>query len=722
MKKNTGAGTIEKTEVLHGAEETTRGVIHFFTKATAVDACADSLAPSVAMEVAPIRKCYEDLKARNVKVRWITDITEENISYCKALMEYAEVRHLDGIKGNFGVSDSDYIASATVNQGEPISELIYSDAPGIVEQNRYVFNTLWNRAVRADHRIQELENHALRPQTRAVQEPNLILQDTIQMVQRSDNYSVCSVPEGLLYAHSYSLEVFRDVLDRHKKGQHRGIRWITRLDSSDAAAIRIANEFIALGMEIRHVENITPMSFGVSDKETGVTVETLKGGELNTSAIFSSEPVFVNHFAAIFEELWQRGIDAQERIKEIEGRPRQFITIINHPRDIENRYRALVESATAQILLFLPTSTAYRREERIGIFDSLEEAASRGVEIKVLVPSSGDNIKEELHDRMRSKGKFEARKIKTALPTEARTKILVIDRKYYLIVEVRDDSKETFLEAVGSAIFSNSVSTVLSYVTMFDSLWRQSELYEKLEEHDKMQREFINVAAHELRTPTQSILGYAELLLDSGKEDINGGHDAEMLKALARNAYRLQGLITDVLDVARIEGGTLRLDKEEFDLIPLVNNVVDDIRRQISTDGKPIDVSYINSVHTNDSQGASVGGELVVTADKGRILQVLSNVLGNALKFTAKGRILIETMTQSNEAVIVRVTDSGMGIDPEIMPKLFEKFASKSEKGTGLGLYISKNIIEAHGGKMSGYNNTDGIGATFAFTLPLATG
>ncbi|HKU48319.1 MAG TPA: ATP-binding protein, partial [Nitrososphaera sp.] len=366
--------------------------------------------------------------------------------------------------------------------------------------------------------------------------------------------------------------------------------------------------------------------------------------------------------------------------------------------------------------------TAYRREERIGIIDSLEEAASRGVEIKVLVPSSGDNIKEELHDRMRSKGKFEARKIKTALPTEARTKILVIDRKYYLIVEVRDDSKETFLEAVGSAIFSNSVSTVLSYVTMFDSLWRQSELYEKLEEHDKMQREFINVAAHELRTPTQSILGYAELLLDSGKEDINGGHDAEMLKALARNAYRLQGLITDVLDVARIEGGTLRLDKEEFDLIPLVNNVVDDIRRQISTDGKPIDVSYINSVHTNDSQGASVGGELVVTADKGRILQVLSNVLGNALKFTAKGRILIETMTQSNEAVIVRVTDSGMGIDPEIMPKLFEKFASKSEKGTGLGLYISKNIIEAHGGKMSGYNNTDGIGATFAFTLPLATG
>jgi two-component system sensor histidine kinase VicK len=245
---------------------------------------------------------------------------------------------------------------------------------------------------------------------------------------------------------------------------------------------------------------------------------------------------------------------------------------------------------------------------------------------------------------------------------------------------------------------------------MFDSLWKQSELYEKLEAHDRMQREFINIAAHELRTPTQSILGYSELL-----QDDPGEHSAEMLKSLTRNAYRLQALITDILDVARIEAGTLILERQKVDLTDIITTAISDVENQLKVSGKRIEISYSHK----QIQPAREKKEIIIDADKDRILQVLSNLLSNALKFTKEGTIEIITVKEDNE-VIVKVRDSGSGIDSEIFPRLFEKFASKSEKGTGLGLFLSKNITEAHGGRIWAENNPDGTGATFAFSLPIA--
>ncbi len=239
---------------------------------------------------------------------------------------------------------------------------------------------------------------------------------------------------------------------------------------------------------------IPPVSFGISEKEMGLKVGSIRGGSLKASAIFSSEPEFIEQFADFFEELWNRGIIATDKIKEIESETKTFIDIIQDPAEIQKRYQALVASAKKQVLLFLPTTTAYRREEKIGIFESLEETPGRGADIRILLPTDKE-IEAKVQDKMKSKKGFEIRRIKTTSPTESRSKIVIIDRREYLMVELKDNSKETFVEAVGSAIFSNSNSTVLSYVTMFDSLWKQSELYEKLEAHDRMQREFINIAA-----------------------------------------------------------------------------------------------------------------------------------------------------------------------------------------------------------------------------------
>jgi signal transduction histidine kinase len=244
-----------------------------------------------------------------------------------------------------------------------------------------------------------------------------------------------------------------------------------------------------------------------------------------------------------------------------------------------------------------------------------------------------------------------------------------------------------------------------------------SHANEQLKIHDKMQEEFINVASHEIKTPTQAILGYSEILLKHPEKR------EQISYALHRNANRLQRLTNDILDVTRIESQTLKLNKEKFNLNNLIASITEDFKNDIAKKGGGIRLLY------EDSSQLAVE----VEADKGRITQVISNLLSNAINFTKEGSITINVLRKrrnedgknnSHEAV-VSVEDTGIGIDSEILPRLFTKFATKSDTGgTGLGLFISKSIVEAHGGKMwaennNRINNGQKRGATFYFSLPL---
>ena len=230
-----------------------------------------------------------------------------------------------------------------------------------------------------------------------------------------------------------------------------------------------------------------------------------------------------------------------------------------------------------------------------------------------------------------------------------------------------------------------------------------SEANEQLKTHDKMQKEFINIAAHELRTPTQAILGYSELMEQSNPQDVKTA-----AAAILRNANRLKRLTDDILDITRIESQSLNLIIERFDLNEKIVNVIQDTRSSNQSNDSPTEIIFERAEEA-----------LPVYGDKVRIFQVLSNLLRNAMKFTRNGNISIRA-EQKDGYAIVNVKDNGTGIDPEIIPRLFTKFASKSQTGTGLGLFISKSIIEAHGGKIWAENNKDGTGATFGFALPIA--
>jgi signal transduction histidine kinase len=230
----------------------------------------------------------------------------------------------------------------------------------------------------------------------------------------------------------------------------------------------------------------------------------------------------------------------------------------------------------------------------------------------------------------------------------------------------------------------------------------------QLEIHDNMQKEFINVAAHELRTPIMPILGEAELIENDISDNESARISREQISSIIRNAKRLDRLAADILDVTNIEGKSLKLNKTTFDINEILSQLVTEYSRQIEKDvakNKKIKISYEPL-------------RVMIFADNYRITQVISNIINNAIKFTDQGIITIIGNADSAELTI-KISDTGKGIDNEIINRLFDKFVSRSEQGTGLGLFISKNIIEAHGGRIMGFNNENGIGATFVIVLPL---
>ena len=559
---NAHTAASEKTEVLYGFEKTTEAIMEFINSAeVSMNICADYTWPSVVMGVEIFKNGIYELKTRNVQSRFVTDITKDNIKYCKELMQISELRHLDGIKGNFAISEKGYTASATLLEASPLQQVIYSNVRAIVDQQQYVFETLWNKAIPADQKIRGIE-------------------------------------EGI---------------------------------------------------------------------ELGKT------------------------------------------------------DIIQSPRKILELFINLIKSAKSEILLMLPTINAFLREERIGVIELLKKSATESnVHVRIVTPSN-DVVKKILQDtgsvlveKDQRKG-FEVQQSNIQFKETAVTTVttLVVDRKESLAIEKTDDSKLDFIEAIGLATYSNSEPTVISYVSIFHGLWKQAELVDQLEAHDRMQREFINIASHEMKTPTQAILGTSGLL------NYYPERKEELIEIIQRNAKRLQTLIDNILDVTRIESQTLILNKEPFNIHELISSVIEDYKDRI----KGTNVQLVLKNNNNNNP-------IFVEADRDRIIQVLSNLLSNAIKFTDQGEISInlferqDNKNHERKEVIVSVADTGSGINSEIFSRLFSKFASKSFQGTGLGLFICKSIIQAHGGRIWAEDSSmseDKIGATISFSLPTVT-
>jgi signal transduction histidine kinase len=218
----------------------------------------------------------------------------------------------------------------------------------------------------------------------------------------------------------------------------------------------------------------------------------------------------------------------------------------------------------------------------------------------------------------------------------------------------------------------------------------------------RKQVEFVNIAIHEMRVPLHAILNFSELLQeDPTKSSI-------CVEPILRNAKRLQMLSRNMLDLSRIENHSLELNKERFDLTKLISSIYHDMAQ--SLDKKCHDATMLK-----------LSKSIFITADKERLSQVICNLLANSIKFTSNGIISITIEEQiERESVTVSIKDNGFGINRAVSSLLFSKFVSTSHDGLGLGLFITKNIVEAHGGHIWAQNNTNEKGATFCFMLPVS--
>jgi two-component system sensor histidine kinase VicK len=513
--------------------------------------------------------------------------------------------------------------------------------------------------------------------------------------------------------------IMQKYVELHDKGVRQ--RSITEITIENVIACKQLMKF----QELRHLDGLKGCLFIADGKMLSTHAFRREHGLAHS--VESTVRIFVEQQQYFFETLWNIAIPAEQRIREIEeGIEREVIETIRDSKVTQERVFELIKSAKEEILIIFSTSNAFRRQEKAGALDLLIRTAKfRDVKVRILSPF--DDYVTRIIEKIKreSKIRIEIRNIEE--PLQTKVSVLIVDRKSLLSAELKSDSEKTTLEAIGLATYSNSKATVSSYASIFGSLWNQTRLYEEtrhlyqqLKSQDKMKQEFMDIAAHELRTPIQPILGLAQVL----KDQISDSTQIRFLDVILRNAKRLEQLQGDMLDVTRIESGSMKIYKKSFNLNELIFHVLQDFGTHLKEDTR-IKLNYRSD------------GDVRIIADKNRIIQVISNLLTNAIKFTKSGKILVQLSKRKsrkiadNNQVIVSVKDEGSGIDPSIMPRLFTKFASKSEKGIGLGLFISKSIIEAHGGEIWAKNNRarrrkrsedrggSGGGATFSFSLPI---
>src|SRR5215217_4354297 len=426
------------------------------------------------------------------------------------------------------------------------------------------------------------------------------------------------------------------------------------------------------------------------------------GGDVTPSFSSSSDNIFLTPLSAKYLDKWYE-------INENRIALDKYVVLLG-----QDDTSTSAAASTANDLTTEPQIASAPTEKILSDTRGIETTASQLI-------ASSDDLTHQLSedDRMNSQNMVSMQTIFIIASILVGGVILYVMKRLLqplsLIIEATKEVKKGNL-SIAPIARSNGGDEIGILATSFNSMIKQ------LDEYNQMQKQFISIASHELRTPLQPILGLSDVLRSS----VGNNREAQQLAdKIFYNAKRLQSLIDNVLDATRIEKQLTTLNKERVDVNDLLEYVIKDARYQVSTSNKNIRLElFIDGNHNSDDRSDiakddDVPNAIFIDADRARLTQVFTNLLNNAIKFTTEGVISITLKQQSHtKRVVLLIKDTGSGIPSERFARLFAKFGTESVTGTGLGLFISKSIVEAHGGTIWGQNNEDGIGATFGFTLP----
>jgi two-component system, OmpR family, sensor histidine kinase VicK len=338
----------------------------------------------------------------------MTNIEKDTLVAVKELTQAgAEVKHIDisvlrrsviydDSVAYFSITEPLITKSAReyVDQTEGEDLWVGSTEASVVESAKKHFLSDWKNAIPSVQKIQEIEEGRMPVKTRILQNEDEITKELIRLNTNATRLSICSVFGGMQMSHKYLFDSYQKILNNGVRSEvsenDQGIRWITNIDSGDS--LDLVRVFLDAGIKVRHVKNLPPMSFGVSDKEIAATIERMEGGRVSQSFLVSNEPFYVDHFSSIFEELWRNGIDAIKRIKDIEaGADLTDIEVIQNPREGIDRAWSHIEKSEYEVLSIFATANAFRRQMDMGLLQLLKDATEeRHVQVRILIP--GDKL------------------------------------------------------------------------------------------------------------------------------------------------------------------------------------------------------------------------------------------------------------------------------------------------------------------------------------------
>ena len=308
--------SIEDTVVLHDTESITNALLGFYAKVTTRYDCCGVMSQHTLLESKTINDTLSNLKNQDVRLRQITEITKDNISYCKQLMKIAEVRHMDGVRGKIELSDKELVVTTnSEKESQLTAQVIHSNVKQLVEQHRSIFEILWKKAIPAEQKIREIEEGIEPPETKVLENPDEIFNHMKYVIENASKRLICSSSGGMQLAYNNFFDLLQKILDKHREGEGEGIRWLTTIDKENKDLVEV---FVNTGVQVRHVKNLPPINFAVDDTHFYATIDKMEGGKIMQNLLTSNESTYVNYYSSLFEGLWNNGIDAETRIRDIE--------------------------------------------------------------------------------------------------------------------------------------------------------------------------------------------------------------------------------------------------------------------------------------------------------------------------------------------------------------------------------------------------------------------
>ncbi len=486
------------------------------------------------------------------------------------------------------------------------------------------------------------------------------------------------------------------------------VRCFTEVTTENISFCKKLTELVT---EFRHLQGIEG---GIAiNKSEYIATSIIESGQPVGELYYSNLTPIVEQGQYIFNTFWKNSVPAIKKIREIEeGIVAEVIESINDPILLQSNAVELLRSACKEILIIFSSANAFERQKKVGAIKVLKQIAQIKPQVKIRILTPKTDHTEKTCRKLAHNSNLDYKFIDPIVMVT----ILVVDRKFSIVVELKDDTKKTIAEAIGLATYSNSLPTVSTYALLFDALWNQTNMYEQLQIHDKMQKQFINSVAHDLRTSLTSIIGLTQHVIDKFED----GEQRGLLDVVLYNGKRLQSLSENSLALTKIESNLLNLSEQTFDLGLLLHDVIKDFELSLER------IQCVTNPHGKKIcfRLKSFDGRYLIKGDQYRITQVVSNLIYNAINsiLGKEGLIVVsieKKVEDDTNFVITHIKDNGDGIHSEIISRLFTKFATKSFYGTGLGLYVCKEIIEMHRGMIWGKNNEHDKGATFSFKLPV---